>query len=434
MCDATTGPCWLREVSMAPATLETEAPHEHLSLQPDDDTRLIERFIPKAQVRESHEIEVRAPADVVMDVAERFDLMSIPAVFAIFRLRSRIMGATPPSRDDLDGVVEATKRIGWVELARRPGRQLVMGAAVQPWLPAPVFEPVPPDRFLDYAEPDHVRIVWTFEAEPVGPSKSRFRTETRVEPTDETARRRFRWYWMRTGIGIVLIRWLTLPAIRREAERRARQTVVRDRCEAPLLDRFMPAFDATIVRETDVNAPTGVAYAAIFDTNLMDGVVRALFVLRELPARLIARLRRVPLAPQRRSITIDDLPVPETGMVRLAEDAGHEFLVGSVGRFWQADYGHRLVTAQAFATFDEPGYVKLAMDLCVIPRADGCCTLRYEARTAATDETARHSFMRYWRLIRPGVGLVMGRAITLIRKQAERRQREQIRRDNAIAT
>jgi hypothetical protein len=105
-------------------------------------------------------------------------------------------------------------------------------------------------------------------------------------------------------------------------------------------------------------------------------------------------------------------------MVRLP---GAEIVVGSVGRFWQADYGHRSVSPEEYTEFSEPGYVKLAMDLCVAPISPTRCTLRYEARTNTTDDTARRRFRRYWRLIRPGVGLVMGRAVALIRDEAERR-------------
>ena len=37
-------------------------------------------------------------------------------------------------------------------------------------------------------------------------------------PKDDAARAKFRRYWRVFGIGILLIRWLVLPAIRREAE------------------------------------------------------------------------------------------------------------------------------------------------------------------------------------------------------------------------
>jgi hypothetical protein len=323
--------------------------------------RLVERFLTQAQVRESHDVVVHAPAELVLDVAERFNLMSIPAVFTIFWLRSRILGSLPPDRNDMDGLVASTRRMGWVELARRPGREVVMGAAVQPWLPAPIFKPVPPDRFFDYAEPNHVKIAWTLEVEPVGQNLTRLRTETRVQPTDDSARRKFRWYWMRAGIGIVLIRWLALPAIRREAERQAKRSASRDDARgvgpASLIDRFLPAFEASIVRETVVDAPAEVTYTAIGETNLLDGVVRALFAARELPERFLAKLRRRPAVAARRTITMSDFLRPGTGMVRLAEEPGAEIVVGSVGRFWQADYGHRSVSPEEFTEFSEPGYV-----------------------------------------------------------------------------
>jgi hypothetical protein len=64
-----------------------------------------------------------------------------------------------------------------------------------------------------------VKIAWTLEAESLGPALSRFATETRVAATDEQARIKFRRYWRVFGIGIVMIRRLLLPVLRREAER-----------------------------------------------------------------------------------------------------------------------------------------------------------------------------------------------------------------------
>jgi hypothetical protein len=122
-----------------------------------------------------------------------------------------------------------------------------------------------------------------------------------------------------------------------------------------------------------------------------------------------------------RSLTMKDLLRPETGMVVLAEEPEVETLVGSVGRFWERDYGWRRVGPEEFPGFDEPGYAKLAIDLWVQPAGDGGSLLRYEARTATTDQEARRRFRWYWRLIRPGVGLVMGRAVFLIRREAEGR-------------
>lgn len=193
-----------------------------MSARAENQHRLIERFVPESDVAECHEVRVNAPADLVFDVAENFDFMSVPLVYAIFWVRARILGARPPDRQEMNGLVTATRRMGWGELARRPGRELVMGAAVQPWLPEPIFKSVPPESFRDHSEPEHVKIVWTLEAEPLGPARTCFRTETRVQPMDEAARKRFRRYWRLTGFGILLIRRLFLSSLRRTSERRAR--------------------------------------------------------------------------------------------------------------------------------------------------------------------------------------------------------------------
>lgn len=185
--------------------------------------RLIERFMPHADITERHEVIVRAPADLVFDVAESFNLRSIPLIRAIFWLRAKLLGATPPAADLFaKGLVAETLSLGWGELARRPGRELIMGAAAQPWKADVTFMPIPPQRFADFADPDFVKIVWTIEAEPLRPDLTRFRTETRALATDADAGAKFRRYWRVFGVGIVLIRWLLLPALRRAAERRAR--------------------------------------------------------------------------------------------------------------------------------------------------------------------------------------------------------------------
>jgi len=184
---------------------------------------LIDRFMPHADVSEQHETLVRAPAEIVFEVAENFDLPSIPVVHAIFWLRGKIMGSKAPPPAWPKGLLAETTAIGWGILARRPGRELVAGAVTQPWLADVKFRPIPADEFADFAEPGLVKIAWTIEAEPMAPARTIARTRTLALATDEQARRKFRSYWRKAGAGIVLIRWLVLPAIRREAERRYRR-------------------------------------------------------------------------------------------------------------------------------------------------------------------------------------------------------------------
>lgn len=85
--------------------------------------------------------------------------------------------------------------------------------------------PIPPDRFAAYAKPGQVKIIWTMEADPLDAARCRFSTETRAVGTDSEAEARFRRYYRRFGVGMVLVRLLLLPAVRHEAERRWRTLV-----------------------------------------------------------------------------------------------------------------------------------------------------------------------------------------------------------------
>ncbi len=179
-------------------------------------------FIPVADRAHRHEVDVRAPAELVLQVAEQFDLQSIRWVHAIFWLRAKLLRAKELPPRHMAGLVDQMTSIGWGILAREPGRLVIMGSVTEPWRADVKFRAVPPDRFVTFSEESQVKIAWTLEATPLGPARTRFGTETRAVATDDEARRRFRRYWRLFGAGIVLIRWLVLPAVRREAERRFR--------------------------------------------------------------------------------------------------------------------------------------------------------------------------------------------------------------------
>jgi hypothetical protein len=182
----------------------------------------LDRFMPRPDVRERHEGLIKAPATIVFDVAMQLDPQAIPLVRAIFWLRGKFMGATAVARKP-QGLVAETMSLGWGVLWHRQGRELVMGAVTRPWQADVTFRSVAAEQFAEFGEPGLVKIAWTLEAEPLGEELTRFGTETRALATDAAARTKFMRYWRVARFGIVLIRWLMLPAIRREAERRYRE-------------------------------------------------------------------------------------------------------------------------------------------------------------------------------------------------------------------
>ena len=182
-------------------------------------TAPLDAFIPQPDIRERFSTTIRAPASLVMQIAATFDMRSIGIVSAIFWLREKLMHSAAVPEQPRQGLLAWSRGIGWGLLVEQPA-VIVCGATCQPWLANVVFTPLPSQEFAKYAEPNQVKIAWTLETEALGPALTRFSHETRAVATDEQARKRFRRYWLWARFGIVTIRLLLLPAIRREAERR----------------------------------------------------------------------------------------------------------------------------------------------------------------------------------------------------------------------
>jgi hypothetical protein len=183
---------------------------------------LLDRFMPAYDVVERHRVSVAAPAEITFEAAREMDLLQSPIARAIFKGREWAMGSHPPPMTGPGHFISQMERIGWGVLAEVPGREVVMGAATQPWLPDVVFRPLPPEEFATFCEPDYVKIAWTLRADPVSATDSIFRTETRVTTTDGAARAKFRRYWAFVAPGVILIRRLSLGPLKADAERRWR--------------------------------------------------------------------------------------------------------------------------------------------------------------------------------------------------------------------
>lgn len=183
---------------------------------------LLDRFLPRYEVRECHARPVSAPAALTFATAKGMSFMRSPIVRGLFELRSipaRLCGAPAKASDDR-GIVEETLSLGWGVLAHVAEREIVMGAVTQPWKADVVFRAIPPEEFAAFSEPGYVKIAWTLRVEPTGASTCLFRTETRVVATDPTSRSIFRRYWAFLSPGILLIRYEMLRLVAAEARRR----------------------------------------------------------------------------------------------------------------------------------------------------------------------------------------------------------------------
>ena len=84
----------------------------------------------------------------------------------------------------------------------------------QPWNANVTFEGLSADEFAAFNEPGYVKIAWTLRADPITPTESVFRTETRAIATDAAARAKFRRYWSLLSPGIIVIRSLMLQPVK----------------------------------------------------------------------------------------------------------------------------------------------------------------------------------------------------------------------------
>lgn len=191
-----------------------------------------------------------------------------------------------------------------------------------------------------------------------------------------------------------------------------------------LIDRHLPTYDETVRRHVVVDAPVDDTYAAALaaDFTQTGPVVRALNEIRALPVRVAAALGGGVQPRTTDPLRLRDLPERGT-WVRLDEAPGEEIVFGAVGAVWQPDIEWVEIDPDDSRAFDRSGYAKIAAAISVRPYGRRRSLVTYEARTATTDADSRRRFRRYWRLVGPGAGFLMGRALGLIRADAETAQR-----------
>ena len=172
------------------------------------------------------------------------------------------------------------------------------------------------------------------------------------------------------------------------------------------IDDVLPTWDWRSAHATRVAAPPARAGAAVREFSGRDlPVTGALMRVRALGP---AHLRR---APDRRDDGEDRPGRPRRRARR------HP--AGGVLSPWRVHGGHRTIaSAEELAGFAEPGWVRVAAAFTVAPDGGGS-RVGTETRIAATDDTARRRFGRYWRLIGPFSSITRREMLAAIRRRAE---------------
>lgn len=175
--------------------------------------RRIDAWMPRFDVAEYHERTVRASPTAAYAALRRVNLAASPVIRVLFAARGLLR---PGGRRayTLDGFVAA----GFTLLEEVPDSEIVLGLTGRFWRPTGRLIRLAPDEFAAFDEPGWAKAVWNFHVESKGPG-SRVSTETRVQATDDAARRAFLLYWRVVGPFSGLIRRRALALVAAEAER-----------------------------------------------------------------------------------------------------------------------------------------------------------------------------------------------------------------------
>ena len=182
-----------------------------------------------------------------------------------------------------------------------------------------------------------------------------------------------------------------------------------------LIDKYMPGFDVQHSAEVRVDTEPGKTYAALRALDLEKSwIVRLLFTLRTLPARVLGKEP----APERSNVQRTFLESAlKMGWVILEEVAGQELVAGAVTQPWVANVIFRGLPPDEFVGFDEPGYTKIVWNIAARTCKGGGTIASTETRVLATDAESRRRFRRYWFLFCPGIRLIRRVALAQLRRE-----------------
>jgi hypothetical protein len=172
----------------------------------------IDDALPTWHWRSAHATRVAAPPERADTAMRAFGAPDLPLTGVLMRIRGlgrRVFDDRP--------LVQSMARIGMAVLVDEPGT-VVLGGALSPWRLAGGHLAMDSlDAFRAFATPGWVRVAAAFTVHGDG-AGSRVGTETRIEATDDAARRRFGRYWRLVGPFSSITRREMLHAIRRRAE------------------------------------------------------------------------------------------------------------------------------------------------------------------------------------------------------------------------
>ncbi len=171
-----------------------------------ENTRLIDRYLPRHTFSEYHEILINAPMETVYKAARNFDLSKSKRIGILFRLRG-----LPTARLKLQ---EFITDMGFTTIEENVPTENLIGF----WAGYKIA-PIPsPEDFINNTLPARIKAVWNFYLTPLGSDRTRLSTETRVLCVTPMSKLTFGLYWLLIKPFSGAIRKKMLEIIKNDAE------------------------------------------------------------------------------------------------------------------------------------------------------------------------------------------------------------------------
>jgi len=177
---------------------------------------------------------------------------------------------------------------------------------------------------------------------------------------------------------------------------------------SPSLDRFIPDPEVIEQHRIWVDAPAAVTYQAACAYDM--GSSRLAHLLFDTRA-LVMGVKPLPYEPPKHFIDA----MKQVGWATLDEQPGKEIVFGALAQPWMADAAFRTIPPAEFVAFNEPGYVKIVLNVSV----ESSGLLQTETRVVTTDGQSRKRFRKYWAFVNPGVKLIRLELLRGIKSAAE---------------
>lgn len=183
-----------------------------------------------------------------------------------------------------------------------------------------------------------------------------------------------------------------------------------------LLDDIAPVYDVCSRHAIWVGAHPSDVYQVARNADLGGPLlVRGLMWMRAVPAGVAALVKGHRRATQTNERSVGRLP-----FTLVDEAPGQEFVLGIMGRFWTLTGGVIATTPEQFRRPPPAGLALGVWNFQVTPSAAGTL-LSTETRVRCGDPATLRQFVRYWRIIRFGSGLIRRSMLQDIRRKAEKR-------------